>query len=482
MLLDIEQIGNELRCSKINKDKILEFLYVTIPANEFFEWSFHSERAGNKPDPIFKHWFKDTPVFRKRTKYLNKFRLIEFIEKLDDETKKNLYEFNEPYKLFCDIETEVIDGFPDVNNPKEKVTCIGLFNESDRIARVYGIKELSDSEIKKIENDLNKYFEKHIDEKIVFEYRYFSEEKNMLKYMFEVVFKEALVITGWNFIRFDWNYLTARAERLGINPGVCSADKKLSFKEKTPKHKLVVDYLDIFKKWGYMDKELENFTLDNVAKIITGLTKIQHTESLQSMFENNFTKYIYYNIVDVILVQLIDKQKKTFLTMCKIAQLGLIEARKAFSPVAFTEAVLCRDFYKIGKVCIDGYNPFESENIRLATEFGEKIEGGFVHKPLVGLFKLLGGVDFASLYPSIMRMFGTSPEAYLGYNVSAEDGVEYIETIWKTKFKRGPSVMKRLLDDYYGQRQEKKKIMKFLDPKIKILKDELKRRKEEKIK
>lgn len=478
MLLDIVQYGKKLKISKVGPNKKLEWLNLTLPQNQMFEWSLVPAKPGQAPDPTYTCWHENKKVYKHDAWKLNNYRLQEILTSLDDKTREKIFEFNAPSILFCDIETEVIDDFPDYKNPKEQVTVVGFFDSEEQVARVLGIKELAGKEIADIEDDLNKYFQDSFPEGIRFEYQYFSNEYDMMNHIFGTIFREAMVITGWNFINFDWNYLSARAEKLGINPAICSEDGKLTFKENVPKHKLIIDYLEIFKKWGNMGKQLENYTLDHVGEVITGRKKIQYSESLQNMYETNFKKYVYYNIVDVILVYLIDRKKKTFLTMCKLAQLGSIETRHAKSPVRFTEAVLCRKFFDRNQVLIDGYNPFEAENDRLMKEQGQGIKGGYVKEPDRGLFKILGGSDFASLYPTIMRMFGLSPEVYLGLTDELPDEVteKAFNSVHNTSFSKENSIVKELLDGYYAERKRiQGEAKKLLEP-IKKIKDELTKR------
>jgi len=50
--------------------------------------------------------------------------------KLSKNFLSQIHAFNPPKKWFMDIETEVIDGFPDVENPKERVLTNCFCNQS----------------------------------------------------------------------------------------------------------------------------------------------------------------------------------------------------------------------------------------------------------------------------------------------------------------------------------------------------------------
>lgn len=456
MLIDIVQENETLKISKVNAKKNLEFLTIRLPKTELYEWSLTPKHSGQVPDPIYKHWYKDESVYRHPTYFLNKFRIIELLTNLPKDQQEKIFEFNKPHALYCDIETEVIDKMPDPNDPKEMITVIGFFDEKDKIAKVFGIKELSRKEEMEIQKKLNTYFDKEFGQKLQFEYTHFSSEFDMLYYTFSEVIRKCLIFTGWNFINFDWKYLRARAERLGINTAICAEEGKFSGRNQLPKHKLVVDYLEIFKKWGNEHKNLDNYTLDHVSETLLKKKKIQMPEGLQWLFENDFLKYVYYNIVDVLLVYLIEEKKKTLLTMYKIAELGGLQAQDTTSPVRFGESILCRDFYKENKVLIPNYNVFDELNTKIAKETGStKAEGGFVMIPLQGLHEGVGSGDFASLYPSIKRGINISPETLLGFDSDSDEETisQNIRTPMGTVFRKEPGILTRRLDLYYGQRK-----------------------------
>lgn len=465
MLLDIIQEGKTLRISKVNKDKTLEFLNVKIPQKEMFEWS--SNYNGTQPDKYFSFWKDGSSVYRKPTTRLNKFRIEEILLNTPKETQDYIYEFNEPYKLFCDIETEVIDGFPDVKKTKEAVTVVGLFNNQTNSAIVLGTKELSQTQAESVYRKILEHFSKYDMKGFTFDYKYFSTEFDMLYYLFSKSFRDALVVTGWNFIRFDWEYLINRAKKLGITPEICAEDNVLSGKEQTPKHKLVIDYLEIVKKWGNKLDEYENLSLDEVSKIALGEQKIKYNGTLQQLYENDFENYVFYNIIDVMLVHFLDIKLKSFLVFGKVAHIGKIESKRAFSPVHLTEMLLCRNFYEIGKVLV--VNDKQKQNI--------DYEGGFVKEPIVGFHEMVAVMDFASLYPTIMRMFDVSPESYLGFDIDeTKIKTSYIKTSANTFFKNDtPSMMRLNLDGLYGKRKSIQKEMVKVEMEINRLKDLLKK-------
>jgi DNA polymerase elongation subunit (family B) len=128
---------------------------------------------------------------------------------------------------------------------------------------------------------------------------------------------------------------------------------------------------------------------------------------------------------------------------------------KAASPVAVTEALIARKIANEGK--------------RIGTEAREdnkkegQFAGAFVKEPIVGFYEGVSAFDYASLYPSIMRQFNISPDAFIEKIptskveerrkdkniIVCENGVVY---------KNEESILKKILSDLYQQRKDYKKL------------------------
>jgi len=127
------------------------------------------------------------------------------------------------------------------------------------------------------------------------------------------------VITGWNWLGYDWPYLTNRAKKLGIDPKIISPAKYLSGKQQLPVHLLMFDYLEIYKKWDRVIKIKESNRLDYVADKAVGFKKIEYNGTLRALYQSDFENFSYYNCVDCALVHYIDQKLKTLQTCFKIA-------------------------------------------------------------------------------------------------------------------------------------------------------------------
>ena len=460
-MIDIEQINDNLRISHFGKDGKVHFKNIAIPRTEKYKW----ELAGSeRRDPYYTSW-DGKPVKKVRANWLNRFRIEEFMTALGPEYLKDIYEFNTPEVWFCDIEVEVLDDFPDPALANTQVTAVALVN-SNGTTRVLGTKPLSDQQLQSIERRYREHL-KDYDPNASFEYIYFQSEHEMLQTLFGKWFREAPLITGWNFMNFDWKFLINRCKRLNIDTSVASLSREMKGEEQIPQHKIVVDYLDIYKKWDRVVKIKENFKLDTVAKAVLGIEKIKYTGSFTDLYNNDFETYIFYNAVDTYLVYQIDKKIKTLQTFLMLGNVTHVEAQKAFSPIWMTESIMIREFYKRKQVIAE---------VKKGSK-NESFEGAYVKDPRKGLFQHLATFDFASLYPSTMRQWNISPESFIGKGIDIPEGKDWIKTASGAVFDNSrDSIMRSMLTNFYALRKESKKHSFDIEKEVDVLKKILKQK------
>ena len=59
-------------------------------------------------------------------------------------------------------------------------------------------------------------------------------------------------------------------------------------------HRVVVDYLEVYKKWDRIIDVKENNTLDFVAKTALGIQKVKYPGTLQELYESDYDKYVFF--------------------------------------------------------------------------------------------------------------------------------------------------------------------------------------------
>jgi len=340
-MLDIEQVDGQLKVSYFNREGNIDIDFLNIPADQLYEWEY--VKHGDKSHPHVTSW-DNKPVKKKRAKYLSKWRVEEFFMSLPERETERIFEFNMPRKFFIDIEVFVGDEWPRPENAKFPVTCITFCIDSK--VMTLGTIPLSQEAIARIKDKA----ENHLKEKIEYNYIEFKSEYDMMYSFFHKAVQKMPLLTGWNFIGYDWRYLVNRCKKLGIDASVASPSGKLVGDNDLPMHRLVVDYLDIYKKWDRVIDIKENNTLDYVAKAALGIQKVKYSGTLQDLYANNYEDYVFYNVVDTKLVEMIDRKLNTLLTFLKLGSITRVESNRAYSPIWMAESAMAREFYKRGKI------------------------------------------------------------------------------------------------------------------------------------
>ena len=238
-----------------------------------------------------------------------------------------------------------------------------------------------------------------------FSYYKFDNEYNMLYTFLHKFLPKFPMMTGWNFINYDWQYIVNRCKRLQIDVSEVSMTQSLDRNDSRPLHIGILDYMQLYDKYDRSVKVKESNALDYVSGQVLNVNKIKFTGSLQDLYRDDFVKYIYYNVVDSVLVYYIDQKLKSMEVLLTLANITKMPLYKAASPVAVTESLIARKLSEEGK--------------RIGSEKKEDSEKNAQYckvlckRPIVGYYAGVSAFDFASLYPSIMRQFNISPESYI---------------------------------------------------------------------
>ena len=448
MIVNIENTHGSFTVSHYTEEGDLNFLKIPVPKALQFTWQKTSANDKNK-DKEWESW-DGFPIKKVQTTKFDKYRIVEILEAIDPNITKPLWDYQVPKKYFVDIEVEMTDNRADsldTENAKNKVLSIGMVSSLGKIL-VIGLEELSSERILKIEKRIKEHF-KGLPGEWTFNYRKFDSEFDMMYTFLSKLVPKMPLITGWNWFGYDWPYLINRARRLGIDPKISSPSGVLLGKNQVPMHVLMVDYLDIYKKWDRVIKIRESNSLDYVSTQAIGIKKITYNGTLKDLYDSDFETFIFYNAVDCILVHYIDKRLDTISTFFKIAEVSRVEIDRALSPVWTTEVLMLKKFLARKKVII---NERKEENHK-------KFEGAYVKKPEKGLYEWIACFDFASLYPNTMMQWGISPEAYIGKNL-AEIPEGAIKTssgaVFYSKDGKEP-ILREILKDLYSQRKATKK-------------------------
>lgn len=469
MLLDITQEERSLWVSYYNLDGKTRFKTYDLITEDMYNWQV-CDPNDKDASKVYKNWNGRT-IKKVRSKFLNKYRLLEYVENLPQSDKALIFGYFFPKTYFIDIEVEVTDAFPEPSKAPNPVTTICIVTPEKQCI-VLATKDLDKPTQLKIQKQIDEHF-KDINEEFSFNFKCFKSEYDMLYTFMDSFVKKFPMMTGWNFVKFDWAYIINRCKKLGIDPGISSPLGRTFGGNEFPCHVGVMDYLDIYAKWDKTVDIKEDFKLDTVGEAVVGIKKVKYEGTIQDMYEKDYTKYVFYNVIDTALVYLIHKKIKTMDVALTIAHMSQISIFKASSPVAITESLLCREF--LGRNLIMATDPKAPQSKR------ESFEGAFVKEPITGMHNAVACFDFASLYPSIMRQLNVSPESFIKKvdpeHRHKEKSDKTIVSVTGAVYDTERSILKDVLSRMYTQRKEYKKKSFELQQKAYQLEQEIKKSK-----
>ena len=405
----------------------------------------------------------------------SKFDIKMFISELEPKYRNILLGKTFPKMYAWDIETDTPEDVePDGNQPHFPITTISICN-TDLDTIVLGWKPLSEIEQKWVADEYDKYIDNvsfiktlGLKKKPQIQYMKFDNEEKMLRYFLEVIVANVPVFAGWNCMNYDWTYIVNRIKIYFPFLSISMSSKTnhthterfndrftdLSYNLPMPDHTWIVDMMDVIATDYVVMPEKEALNIDYIAHETMGINKLEYTEygSLENLLRKDYPRYVLYNGVDSLLVQLIDKYFKTMLTLYMLGQYCEMKLSATTSKIAMTEAVVFRDFNNHNlKVVWEERNPVRG-----------RLLGAYVKNPVKGLHRFCCCNDFASLYPSTIVTCNLSFENFIGHFWDEAELAKYSSD--KNYILFGPNVYKNLKPDA-KQPEIGPKIGTFLDEK-----------------
>lgn len=305
--------------------------------------------------------------------------------------------------LFIDIEVNSEEGFPYPYEARWPIVSISIKDSKTGYVYALGLKEYDP---KAISIDVNA---KHIF------YKKCRDEESLLESLIAIIEKtQPDVMIGWNSSGFDFPYIINRVENVlgeehkhrlspvgGVRCNHRTIKDKIVYYCSIPGIALL-DYMDMYKK--YLPGERESFSLDAISEYELGANKIDYTEydNLRTLWAKNHQKFIDYNIMDVELIDLLDRKLGLLALHFTIAYKAKCNFADAMSPVKTWDCYI--------------YNVLLERNIVVPPHKNlekEKYPGAYVHDPKPGVKGWLASFDLNSLYPHIKMQWNISPETII---------------------------------------------------------------------
>jgi DNA polymerase elongation subunit (family B) len=313
----------------------------------------------------------------------------QFIGKMFSQSEVD-YDYSMLKVASIDIETTCDHGFPNVDDPQEKIIAITV--------------QIGD---KTTSLGLGSF---NVDGVDCFDY---TEERDLLATFLDFWNEEQPdIVTGWNIRFFDIPYLFNRIKKvLGDSDAKRLSPWKIT-KEKTVHRRgreqkifdlvgiSIMDYYDLYQTFTYVNQE--SYRLDHIAYVELGERKLSYEEhgSIREFYKNDFQKFMEYNIKDVHLVTRLEEKLKLMELAVALAYAAKVNFMDVFSQVKMWDSII--------------YHYLKEHNIvippRAVTSKSEQYAGAYVKEPIVGMHDWIMSFDLNSLYPHLIMQYNVSPE------------------------------------------------------------------------
>lgn len=245
----------------------------------------------------------------------------------------------------------------------------------------------------------------------------FRTEGEMLAAFIDVI-EDADVLSGWNSEAYDIPYTVNRIKKvLGKQEA-----RKLCLWEQEPKQReydrggkvqltydligrVHMDYMQLYKKYNY--EERHSYALKAISEIELGETKLDYEGTLDELYNDDFKRFLQYNIQDTRLLDMLDKKLQFIDLANTIAHGNCVLLQTTMGAVAVTDQAVLVEAHNRNMVC-----PNKKRSDKDDTSV--RAAGGWVANPKKGFHKWIASTDMKSLYPSVIRTYNMSPETIVG--------------------------------------------------------------------
>jgi len=307
---------------------------------------------------------------------------------------------------FFDIETDFDPerGFADPSDPFMPITSISVYLQwlDTMVCLAVPPKTLTMDEAKKeLEG---------IDNVMLFE-----REGDMID-TFLTLIEDSDILSGWNSEGYDIPYTVNRTARVlskddtrrfclwGQLPKKRTYEK---FGKESETFDLVgrvhLDSLNLYRKYTY--EERHTYRLDAIGEIEVGENKVAYEGTLDQLYNQDFRKFIEYNIQDTALLDKLDKKLRFIDLSNELAHANTVLLQTTMGAVAVTEQAIVNEAWHRG---------LQVPNRKARDDEATQAAGAYVAFPKKGLHKWIASMDLNSLYPSVIRALNMAPETVVG--------------------------------------------------------------------
>lgn len=292
---------------------------------------------------------------------------------------------------FLDEEFNIVKGvggFPEPESANAPITSFGCYFDGKMVA--LGLKKL------KKEQPNVKYYQ-------------CNSEEDLIETFFKLLKHwDPDILTGWNANGFDFPFIVNRMKRLDMdvkmidNLGYIEEDRML--KIEIPKSYYWLDMMVLYKKFVYEPRE--SYSLQFIGEYELGEGKVQYHDdmigTLEDLYNNDFDKFIEYNVQDVQLLVNLDAKINLMPLVCELSYLYNVNIDNVTGTTGPWGQLMYCESRKNNMIIPEKQRSSEDMDF----------EGGFVFSN-PGYYEWVVSFDFASLYPSIIRAFNLCSSTYV---------------------------------------------------------------------
>lgn len=345
-------------------------------------------------------------------------------------TKKDVYGLN------WDIETGRDDkGYSSPDEARCPITSISAKDSRDKYYRVWSTKEIDNERLQAVQKEYKERTGYDFDINNLI-YIYCDDERELLiKFVNFWSGEYPDYITGWNITGYDIPYLINRLEvvfgsdqglglRLRLSPFGSVYEKELKHYNKISITYDIVgvndlDLITLYKKFTY--KGQESYTLDHIGFSELKRKKLDYSDvgNLQNLFDEDFNKFIFYNVIDVDIVEGLDNKLKLVDLVMSLAYKTGANWPDMVSPVKTWDVLI--------------YNTLADENIMIPYKVSpprrESYVGAYVKEPTPRRYKWILSFDLNSLYPHLQMQYNLSPDRWIPNDNLPGEVQHYLKTL-----------------------------------------------------
>jgi DNA polymerase I len=307
-------------------------------------------------------------------------------------------------RLALDIEVvpEEENRIPDPNEAGQEVIAVSLVG-SDGLGKVLVLRRKECTQNEKNKNE---------DFKTVF----FDDEKDLLSEVFKHIVQYPFILT-YNGDDFDLNYLYHRA--LKLKNGFKSEEIPISLGNNVAYVRPGI-HIDLYKTFnnrsiqGYaFNNRYTDHTLNGVSKALLNEGKIQFEGTIGDLSYNKLAKYCYQDskITYGLTSFSDDLLMKLLLVISRVAKMPIDDVAR-LSVSNWIRSMMYFE-HRQQNALIPRRGDLEGKEQSVASEAiikGKKYKGGIVVEPKSGVYFDVAVLDFASLYPSLIKVHNLSYE------------------------------------------------------------------------